>query len=230
MKNIFEISSSQRSSKWEVDILKQLSSLSEIYIKQYDIYNAEDGWPYLLLSIKPVAEQNPTSLEKLIDWLCVHGVGFAFNKGTEEEYVCPFGQVWGCRHFKSWDFIDTKIELEDRDYSRVKVVPPRETSIPGFVQYHLKSYLEHIGLGDPKWFEVHSEKNNENEWRALNHQKRDQVEICFSAESLGLTEEKDKNEFLKHLSWFFPTHYILGIASEKQVGPFFDLPKTSNPK
>lgn len=169
-----------------------------------------DGWPYLFVEI---SDKGTDPSLKVIGWLTEKGVGLAVNpqKGMPD-YVFTYGMLWNFRERR--EFISDAEEIKP---GQIEIKPgekfiagtPHPQYLPDYVRVILRGFFKDQGVENVKALVMSQDSKH--------------FDLTFSLESLKNPPEKEHQGILQSLSWFFPPHYSLMLASEEDLPKFFDL-------
>lgn len=172
-----------------------------------DPQQGPEGFPYLLVS----NQQDGDHFIDILKWCANKGIGIVINPTeTSADYIFTYGMIWN--FFTRGEFITesttsaaTRKTLEFNDGKIVLTALPNESYWPSTARRIFKEFLLQQGIYSPKAILV------------LDHVAKGDVDLCFTAESLGLPPPSEQKGILEAFSWFFPLHYSLAIINEKHL-------------
>ncbi len=201
-----------RGLEWENRFLSAFYK-AKIEIVDESVQTGPDSWPYLFVKSSPQAGE---PVEKVCQWLSGKGVGLALNTHKMlPDYVFTYGMVWDAVQRGGFDQRQPAEDKPAKDMTlsngqELFVGVPSDTYLPNGPRKILREFFQHQGVKEPKVLLVSRDQEN--------------YDLCFSAESLGLTNEKETEGVLEAISWFLPNSYQLAMVSEKMIPhPFQSL-------
>ena len=173
-----------------------------------------DGMPYFLIQIK---EDSKEPAGKLLNWLAQKGIGLVVHPEKKyPDYIFPYGMIW---HFKeTHQFIHSQSSsklnfsepiLQNPTNSKAILAHPSDAFLPLYVRSILKQFFFDQGIYQPRFLMIGQDQQN--------------MDICFSVESLGNPPVSEHEGILKAISWFVPQHYSLAISQKSTHLPFISL-------
>jgi hypothetical protein len=212
MVDLFQIPQEQRDDNWKQTFCDNVQTASYA-CGNPQVFTGPDGFPYFILR---TPEQNKPFESFCIrnlkdDFLLDKGFGVAINPTENSvDWVFSYGDIVNLHLNKEFfSKVDT-VELQNvetiKKDEEVLLAQPSESYLPRQTRQLLKSFLQSIGIKQPKLMMV---------CRTIEGQVIQELAFNIFPEDFPSIEHL--NFRLKQISWFLPRHYIV-----------LALPKTSN--
>ncbi len=196
-----------RDAQWENDFLKTFSHCS-LTVEHDEPRPGPDKWPYLFVRTNKSATE---SASQILNWLSERGIGLVVNAHKEiPDYVFTYGMVWNFR--ERGEFItpqESVPEVEINFQKSVWTMPPSTAILPNYVRHVLLDFFNRQNITAPRVNMISQDQKH--------------FDLCFSIESLGSPPESEHRNVAEAISWFLPSHYSIGLVSEKAIPNFMAL-------
>lgn len=207
---LLDVHVTKRDPAWENSFLKALPG-ARVKLMSPEPRQGPDHWPYLFVD----TENGDEPLVTIVKWLSERGIGLAVNpQKTTPDFVLSYGMIWNFRERGEF-MTPQKEEIKPGAFAiqggqQVLTGAPSEAYLPKYARALIKQFLLDQGIMAPKVLLVSFDEGKN-------------FDLCFSLESLKSPPAEEHQGIAEALAWFLPTHYAVGLISEKTVPGFAPL-------
>ncbi len=206
-----------RDGNWEAAFLEALPR-ADAKVLNPDPQEGPDHWPYILAEVNAPGATGADESEpitNLLAWLSTKGIGLVVNpQKPTPDFVLTYGMIWNYRErgqFLTPTMTATTATaksglFEIKDGQQLWVGIPSEAYLPRYVRGVIKQFFADQGIFAPKVLMVSTDNQN--------------FDLCLSIESLKSPPAQEHANIAEALSWFLPSHYSVGLLSEKTANGF----------
>lgn len=169
-----------------------------------------DSFPYFVL--KTIENHNPfesyciKNMQENI--LLKRGIGVVINPELNDaDWTFSYGDILNLKinnEFitkSNYKIYQSPELLKSKD--DFHIVKLSENHLPGYTRIFLKNYLQKIGVKKPKFLVIQRPDNNPFV-----------PELIFNLFAEDLSSINELNQYINHLSWYLPKHYIISTISK----------------
>ncbi|HIX53848.1 MAG TPA: hypothetical protein H9853_02380 [Candidatus Sphingobacterium stercoripullorum] len=208
-KRLLETPLSKRDQHW---IKQFIHLLPFIYLDldENEVQLQDDGYPY----IKAIgcSSSESFSIVENLDLFLENGFGL-FIETKQVDWFLTFGDLLSYYLNKEF-YVDEDHYFDDMDDSGqleneedMLIGQPAEEILPNFARKHLREFLKHVGINNPKTALLIQKQNG----KVLKN-------LLFNCAPSNFTNQNEYQEVLKSIAWFLPKHYSFLAIDEKELG------------
>ena len=167
-----------------------------------------DGFRYFALYMPPANEPFDAFCVAHIVAPCLeHGFGCVLNPDkSPPDWVFSYGNLWSLRSYGAFNTTPPPTEAltEPKAGRQVMIAAPSEQFFPPFARTVLKTWLEHVGVKNPRVLLIGDAQATPSQ------------SLAFSIYREDFADDQAFNSVLNRLkNWFLPPHYGLIVLPKK---------------
>ncbi|MCO6462202.1 MAG: hypothetical protein J5I59_12430 [Saprospiraceae bacterium] len=201
-----------RTIEWQEELFGILP-LACFKSKDSGIIHGPDGFPYFELYLPEDGYAGDVyCIEGILDYVLHNGYGISIHQ-TEgsAEWVLTYGDILNYKlngRFYSLPETDPAPDyIVSNEHQQMMIAQPSETFLPTYMRPILKSFLQYIGIAEPKMLGI-----------LLSTDKSQQPQLAFNIFPEDYNSKEELDYKMYQLSWFFPKHYVIvGFSKNDKI-------------
>ena len=204
----------ERDETWRDRFLEHIGD-ANLKLGDPEVVMSDDGFPYIQLQTIQTGENfQAYVIKNQLDVLLEQGFGIVINPQHEQlDWIFSYGDLVNLRQSGTF-YTDKSVFSNPKEYQSIGqnedilVGQPSEEIFPPFLRRHIREFLQHSGVKNPKVMLIA---------RNYTDEKNASQDLVFNIMPAQFATEKDFEVIMSTLQWFLPKHYSFFGVDEMAI-------------
>ncbi|MFD2968659.1 hypothetical protein [Sphingobacterium bambusae] len=212
--NLMSTPFEQRDQHWRKEFLDNIAG-ANLKLGNPEVIMSNDNFPYFQLETISAGENfQAIVIQHQLDTILEQGFGVAINpQAGRPDWVFSYGDLLNLKANNEF-YTDHSVFSNPKEYQSIGkdedilVGQPSEAILPAVLRQHLREFLQHSGVKNPKVMLIA---------RNYTDEEKASQDLVFNMIPAQFAHEKDFEQIMSSIRWFLPKHYSFFGVDEMSI-------------